>query len=85
MLRRYASTGQITADRGHAALADFTDFPIHRYPHDILLPRIWELRHNLTAYDAAYVSLAEALGKPLLTRDERLAAAAGHHAKIELL
>lgn len=85
VLRRYASTGQITADRGRTALADFADFPIRRYPHDVLLPRIWELRHNLTAYDAAYVALAEALGTSLLTRDERLAAAAGHQAAIELL
>jgi predicted nucleic acid-binding protein len=49
-----------------------------------VLPRIWELRNNLTAYDAAYVALAEALEAPLLTRDRRLAAAAGHRARIEL-
>jgi predicted nucleic acid-binding protein len=49
------------------------------------LPRIWDLRNNLTAYDAAYVALAEALGAPLLTRDRRLVTAAGHHAKIELV
>lgn len=49
-----------------------------------MLPRIWELRNNLTAYDAAYVALAEALEAPLLTRDRRLAAAAGHRARIEL-
>lgn len=85
VLRRYASAGQITADRGRTALVDFTDFPIRRYPHDILLPRIWDLRNNLTAYDAAYVALAEVLGTPLLTRDERLAGAAGHRAEIELL
>jgi predicted nucleic acid-binding protein len=85
VLRRYASAGQLTTDRGRAALADFADFPIHRYPHGVLLPRIWELRHNLTAYDAAYVALAEALGTPLFTCDERLAGAAGHRATIELL
>jgi predicted nucleic acid-binding protein len=60
------------------------DLSLRRYPHDFLLPRIWELRNNLTAYDAAYVALAEALDAPLLTRDKRLAAAAGHHAQIEL-
>jgi predicted nucleic acid-binding protein len=49
------------------------------------LSRIWELRNNLTAYDAAYVALAEALEKPLLTRDRRLATAAGHRAQIELV
>jgi predicted nucleic acid-binding protein len=50
-----------------------------------LLPRIWELRHNITAYDAAYIALAEALAAPLLTLDETLASAPGHHAQIELI
>ena len=59
--------------------------PIRRYPHDVLLPRVWDLRHNLTAYDATYVALAEALDAPLVTRDRRLACAAGHGAEIELL
>jgi predicted nucleic acid-binding protein len=49
------------------------------------LPRIWDLRNNLTAYDASYVALAEALDAPLLTRDRRLAGAAGHRAQIELV
>jgi predicted nucleic acid-binding protein len=60
------------------------NLPLHRYPHDFLLLRVWDLRDNLTAYDAVYVALAEALDAPLLTRDRRLAAAAGHHARIEL-
>jgi predicted nucleic acid-binding protein len=55
------------------------------YPHDLLLPRVWALRHNLTAYDAVYVALAEALDAPLLTRDQRMAAASGHHSRIELV
>ena len=59
--------------------------PLRRYPHDFLLPRVWELRSNLTVYDAVYVALAEALGAPLLTRDRRLAAAPGHHAQVELV
>jgi predicted nucleic acid-binding protein len=67
------------------ALAAMADFPLIRYQHDLLLPRIWELRHNLTAYDAAYVALAEALGAPLLTRDRRIAAAPGHRARVELV
>jgi predicted nucleic acid-binding protein len=49
------------------------------------LPRIWDLRNNLTAYDAAYIALAEALNALLLTRDQRLAAAPGHHARVELV
>jgi predicted nucleic acid-binding protein len=84
VIRRYAANGEIDNERGRAALADLADFPLHRYPHDFLLPRIWDLRNNLTAYDAVYVALAEALEAPLLTRDRRLAAAAGHHARIEL-
>ena len=85
VIRRYTANGEIDSDRGLMALADLADFPLRRYPHDVLLPRIWDLRNNLTAYDAAYVALAEALDAPLLTRDKRLAAAAGHHAQIELI
>ena len=59
--------------------------PLRRYAHDFLLPRVWALRHNLTAYDAVYVALAEALEAPLLTRDQRIAAATGHRARIELV
>jgi predicted nucleic acid-binding protein len=85
VVRRYAANGDIDARRGAEALTDLTDLPLRRYPHDFLLPRIWQLRHNLTAYDAIYVALAEALGAPLLTRDERLAAAPGHGARVELV
>ncbi len=54
-------------------------------PQDLLLGRVWELRHNLTAYDAVYVALAEVLDARLVTRDRRIAAAAGHHARVELV
>jgi predicted nucleic acid-binding protein len=84
VLRRYTLAGHITSEDGRIALEDFSDFPIRRLPHRILLPRVWELRHNMTAYDAAYVALAEALGAPLLTCDGRLAASPGHDARIEL-
>jgi predicted nucleic acid-binding protein len=84
VVRRYAANGEIDSERGRMALTDLADFPMRRYPHDFLLPRIWALRNNLTAYDAAYVALAEALDAPLLTRDRRLTTAAGHHAQIEL-
>ena len=85
VIRRYAMAGEIKIERGRAALADLADLPLERYPHDLLLPRVWELRNNLTAYDAAYVALAEALDAPLVTRDRRLAAAAGHHARVEVV
>jgi predicted nucleic acid-binding protein len=85
VIRRYAANGEIDGERGREALADLADLPLRRYPHDFLLPRIWDLRSNLTAYDAAYVALAEALETPLLTRDRRLAAVAGHRAQIELV
>lgn len=85
VIRRYVASGEIDSERGRMALTDLADFPLRRYPHDVLLPRIWDLRNNLTAYDAAYVALAEALDTPLLTRDKRLATAAGHRAQIELI
>ena len=85
VIRRYAAKGEIDNERGRAALADLSDLPLQRYPHDLLLPRIWTLRNNLAAHDAAYVALAELLNAPLLTRDQHLATAAGHHAHIELV
>ena len=63
---------------------DLLDLRLTRYSHFMLLPRVWQLRHNFSAYDAAYVGLAEKLGAPLITRDGRLAAAPGHAAIIEL-
>ena len=83
-LRRYVRTGIILADRGAEALADLSDLPLTRYPHQVLLPRIWELRHGLTAYDAAYLALAEVLGAPLITRDRALANASSH-VRVELI
>ena len=83
-IRRYAAKGDIDGERGGEALADLSDLPLRRYPHEFLLPRVWQLRNNLTAYDAVYVALAEALDAPLLTRDRRLAGATGHRARIEL-
>jgi predicted nucleic acid-binding protein len=85
VVRRFAAAGEVDGERGRAALADLADLRLSRYPHGLLLPRIWDLRHNLSAYDAVYVALAEALDAPLLTRDRRLAAAAGHRARIELV
>jgi predicted nucleic acid-binding protein len=75
VLRRYCTSGDISPERAQTALNDFKDMPINRYPHDILLQRIWELRNNITAYNASYVALAEALPATLLTCDKRLASA----------
>jgi predicted nucleic acid-binding protein len=71
--------------RGQEALEDLRDLPLSRYPHDFLIPRSWELRPTLTAYDAAYVALAELLGAPLLTCDSKIASAPGHDAKVVVL
>ena len=84
VLRRLVREGTVPGKRADEAVRDLLDLPITRYPHFVLLPRIWQLRHNLSAYDAAYVVLAETLGAPLVTRDGRLAAAPGHAAIIEL-
>jgi len=85
VLRRLCAQGVTTANRCREALDDLSDLPITRYSHEPLVARIWALRHNITAYDAAYVTLAEALDAPLLTRDRRLAGASGHTALIELV
>ena len=71
--------------RGRLALEELARAPLRLYPHTQLLPRIWQLRSNMSAYDATYVALAEALDIPLLTRDERLARAPNHRARIEVV
>jgi predicted nucleic acid-binding protein len=85
VLRRLVREGALSASRAEGAIQDLLDLRITRYPHFVFLPRIWQLRHNLSAYDAAYVVLAEKLGATLLTRDARLASAAGHAATIEVV
>jgi predicted nucleic acid-binding protein len=84
-LRRLVAAGRIAPELGRHVLTDLVDLPLHRHPHDWLLPRVWELRHNLSAYDAVYIALAEALDAPLVTRDARLASAHGHSAKVEVM
>jgi predicted nucleic acid-binding protein len=76
VLRRYALAGDLDAARATEALADFADIRLERHPMEPMLQRIWALRHNMTAYDAAYVALAEALDAPLVTCDAKLGAAA---------
>jgi predicted nucleic acid-binding protein len=84
-LRRYVSAGQLDAAAADGHFRNFLGLRLQRHPHAMLLPRVWELRRNLTAYDAAYVALAEELGCALLTADARLARSAGHEATIRLL
>ncbi len=85
VLRKYAATNRIDPQRCETALGDWQLFPVHRYAHDTFIPRMWELRANVTTYDAVYIALAEALDAPLITRDRRLASAPGHTARIELV
>jgi predicted nucleic acid-binding protein len=83
--RRLAATGVLTQARAAQVIDDLGALGIAHYEHEPLLSRMWALRENLTAYDAAYVSLAEVLEAPLLTLDSKLANAPGHHAQVELL
>ena len=83
-LRRYVARGDLDQGQGRNALADLAAMSIERHGHQPLLARIWQLRHNLTAYDAAYLALAERLDAPLLTLDSGLASAAGPHVPVEL-
>ncbi len=85
VIRRYVRDGDVDAVRGRSMIGHLTAFPMRRYPPEPFLPRIWDFRQNFTAYDAAYVTLAEALDAPLLTRDRRLAAAAGRHLTVDLV
>lgn len=83
-LRRLVALGALNADRAGDARSDFSDLSITRYPHHPLADRMWDLRDNLTAYDAVFVALSEALGVPLVTCDGGLASAPRHHAVVEL-
>jgi predicted nucleic acid-binding protein len=85
VLRRFVRDGSLSSGRAGAALQDLMDVRFTRYPHWRLLPRIWQMRHNLTAYDGAYIALAELLNAPLITRDRRVSSASGHRAQVELL
>lgn len=83
-LRRLNARGELSDERAADALTDYRELVLVRYPHFELSDRIWELRHNLTAYDAVFVALAEALGVPLITCDAGLGSAPGHSAQVEL-
>ena len=84
-MRRLVAAGAVTEDRARAGLEILARLPLDRHAHAPFADRIWALRGNLTAYDAAYVALAEGLDAPLLTCDARLAAAPGHRARVEVV
>ena len=84
-LRRLVRTGEVSADRAADAIVDLADFDLHRHPHLDFLTRAWKLRDNLTAYDAMYIALGEALDAPIVTCDAPLAKAPGHRAHIEVI
>lgn len=82
-LRRLVRGGEVSPDRAAEALADLADLDLHRHAHLDLLNRAWRLRENVSAYDAMYVALAEALEAPIVTCDTPLARAPGHRARVE--
>jgi predicted nucleic acid-binding protein len=84
VLRRLVRHDVVSVRRAEEAIADLTDLRMARYPHFVFLSRIWQRRHNLSAYDSAYVVLAEELGATLITRDKRLAAVSGRAISVEV-
>lgn len=84
-LRRFVRAGEVSADRAAQAIEDLIDLDLHRHAHLDLLTRSWKLRENVTAYDAMYVALAEALDATVVTCDAPLAKAPGHRAHIEVI
>lgn len=85
VLRRLLLGGRIPQRRAELAMSDLVALPLRRVPHLALLPRCWELRENLTIYDASYVALAEQLGTILVTADARLSAAPGIRCEVEVM
>jgi predicted nucleic acid-binding protein len=84
-LRRAARAKRLDEDRSLRALTDLAALPLRRVPHLPLLARAWELRDNLSAYDASYVALAEALDTVLVTADGRIGRASGINCEIAVL
>jgi predicted nucleic acid-binding protein len=85
VLRRYWLNKAIDSERAGEAIRDFYDLPIERYAHELLSLRVWELKANLTAYDAVYLALAELLEAPLVTADSRMSKAPNARVAIEVI
>jgi predicted nucleic acid-binding protein len=85
VLRRAVNTRVVSTVRAREALVDLSQLRLQRYLHFPFLGRVWELRGNLTAYDAVYIALAETLGATLLTRDKKIALSPGHQARVEVI
>ncbi len=85
VVRRHLRAGRLSQEHAAAAIEDLLEFPVRVSPTTPLLSRMWELRENLTAYDACYAALAEAMDAPLLTADLRLANAPGVRCSIETI
>jgi len=83
ILRRHGQSGQLAPVQATLAHEDLLVLPIELWPYAPLAERVWELRENLTAYDASYVALAELLDVPLVTLDGRLARAPGPRCRVE--
>lgn len=83
VIRRLVAQREVSEDRATLAIVMLDRLALRRWSHGPLRPRVWALRKNLTAYDAAYVALAERLACPLITRDGRLVRSTGHTARIE--
>ena len=84
-LRRLVRSSEVSASRAEEAIEDLSDLNLHRHGHLTLLTRAWQLRENVTAYDAMYIALAEALDATMITCDSPLAKAPGHRARIEVI
>lgn len=84
-LPRLVRSAELTPDRAAEVTMDLVDFDLHRHSHLDLVPRAWKLRNNVTAYDAMYLALAEALDATLVTCDAPLGSAPGHRARVEVV
>src|SRR5262245_16873850 len=85
VVRKHLIAGNIAGDRAQQAIDDLTSLPLTRLSHRPLLPRIWELHHNIAGYDAAYIASAEILQAPFVTADAKLARATGPRCDFEIV